>query len=70
MKRDDKQKLFALTAEEMKKKVGELQGEILQARQERMLQDKKVVDIKRASKLRTQVAMLKAEMRRRELETV
>lgn len=70
MKRDDKQKLMALSTEEMKKKVDEMQKEILQARQERLLQDKKTVDVKRASKLRKQIAMLKTQMRRRELETV
>lgn len=70
MKRDDKQKLMALSTEEMKKKVGEMQKEILQARQERLLQDKKTVDVKRASKLRKQIAMLKTQMRHRELETV
>ncbi len=70
MKRDERQKLLALTAEEIKKKIGELELGVMLARQERRLQDKKVVDIKRPAKLLAQIKMLKAERRRRDLEKV
>lgn len=70
MKRDDKLKLMTLSAEEAKKKIGELQLEILQARQERALQDKKTVDIKRPFKLRKQIALLKTQLRSYELENL
>lgn len=70
MKRDERQKLLALTAEEVKKKIAELELEVMLARQERRLQDKKVTDIKRPAKLLAQIKLLKAERRRRELENV
>jgi hypothetical protein len=70
MKRDERQKLLALTAEEMKKKIADLELEIMLARQDRRLQDKKVTDVKRPAKLMAQIKMLKAEIRRRQLEKV
>lgn len=70
MKRDERQKILALSVEELKKKISELELEVMLARQERRLQDKKVTDIKRPAKLRSQIKLIKAELRRRELENV
>lgn len=70
MKRDDKVKLLALSLEELKKKTAELELEMLRARQERQLQDKKVVDVKASAKFAAQIKMIKAEIRRRELENL
>lgn len=67
MKRDDKQALLALSTAELNQKLRELEAQLVKARQERHLQDKSEVDIKRAYKLRKQIKMIKAETHRREL---
>jgi hypothetical protein len=67
MKRNDRQALLAQNQEELTKKLRELEVELIQARQERLLQDRSQVDIKRAYKVRKQIKMIKAELRRRDL---
>lgn len=67
MKKTDRQALLALSQEEMNKKLRELQVELIRARQERLLQDRTKVDIKKAYKARKQIKLIKAELRRREL---
>lgn len=67
MKRDDKQALLASSSTELHQKLREIEAQLVKARQERHLQDKSEVDVKRAYKLRKQVKMIKAELRRREL---
>lgn len=67
MKREDRQALLSLTKEDLNKKLRELEVELIRARQERLLQDRTQVDIKRAYKVRKQIKMIKAELRRRDL---
>ena len=50
MKKNDRQALLALSQDEMNKKLRELQVELIRARQERLLQDRTKVDIKKAYK--------------------
>ncbi len=68
MKRDVRQKLLALSNEELNKKIAELELSIVIARQEKRLQDKKAVNVKQSYQLRKQVKLLKAEQHRRLLE--
>ena len=67
MKRDDRQALLSLGLEDLNQKLRELEVELIKARQERLLQDRSQVDIKRAYKVRKQMKMIKAELRRRDL---
>lgn len=67
MKKNDKQELFALETPQLVAKLRELEAELVKARQERHLQDKKEIDIKRAYRLRKTIKLIKAEMRQREL---
>jgi hypothetical protein len=66
MKREDRQALLTLGQEAMETKLHDLQSELIRARQERLLQDRSQVDIKHAYKVRKQIKMIKAELRRRE----
>jgi len=70
MKRDERQKLLALSTGEARAKIQEINKDILLARQEKRLQDKTQVDLKRAYKLRKQAKMIKAELTRREIAGV
>ncbi len=66
MKREDRQALLALGQPELRTKLFDLQSELIRARQERLLQDRTQVDIKHAYKVRKQIKMIKAELRRRD----
>lgn len=68
MKRTDIQELLSKSTPELQEKVAELQAELVKARQERFMQDKTDVDVKRAYKVRKQIKMVKAELTRREIE--
>ncbi len=70
MKRDDRQKTLALSVGELNAKLKEVNKEIVLARQEKRLQDKTQVDLKRAYKLRKEAKMIKAELTRREIQGV
>ena len=67
MKRDDRQALLAWSRG-LNKKLRELEIELIRARQERLLQDRTQVDMKHAYKVRKQMKMIKAELRRRDLK--
>lgn len=67
MKRDDKKALLALPEEQLRTKVRELGVDLLKARQERYVQDRSEVNVKRGFVLREQIKMIKSELRRREL---
>ncbi|MCD8484428.1 hypothetical protein LRY65_01020 [Candidatus Woesebacteria bacterium] len=68
MKRDQKQELLALSTEELQKRLRELQGTLIRARQERRLQDRTEVDVRAAYKTQQTIKMIKAEMSSREKE--
>jgi hypothetical protein len=67
MKRDDRQALLSLSREDLLKKLRELAIQLIRARQEKLLQDRSQVDIKRAYKIRKQIKMIKAQLRSQEL---
>lgn len=67
MKKDERQKLLGLSVAELRTKISELAREMLVARQEKRLQDKSQVDVKKPYKLRKQIKMIKAELTAREL---
>ncbi len=67
MKRDQKQELLALSTDELQKKLRELQGTLIRARQERRLQNQEI-DVKAAYKTQQTIKMIKAEISRRQKE--
>ncbi len=65
MKRNDKTTLLQLAQAELTKRQQEMQVELMKAMQERNLPNKTGMDVKRASRLRAEIKMIKAELTRR-----
>lgn len=68
MKRDAKQALLAQPTQELRQQLPKTAAELVQAMQERHLQNRAGVDTKRAYKLRKQLKTIKAELTRRQNE--
>lgn len=68
MKRNDKTTLLAKSSPEMLTHLSQQDAELIKAMQERNLPNRTGADVKRAARIRAEIKMIKAELRRRELQ--
>lgn len=68
MKRDAKKALLQMSVADLQKKIHEMTLELIRSRQERLLQDRSTVNVRAPYHTRKQIALMKAELSRRELE--
>lgn len=68
MKRNDITKLLSQSTQELMTALKTQSDELIRAMQERNLPNRTGQDVKRASRIRTEMKMIKAELSRRELQ--
>lgn len=68
MKRNDKTQLLAQSSQELRDTFAKREVELLKAMQERNLPNRAGADVKKANRIRTEIKMIKTELRKRELQ--